>query len=409
LFVFHQGLPLVSVITPSFNQARFIRETIESVMMQDYPNVEHIVVDGGSTDGTLSILQQYKHLGDRFRFVSEPDRGQSHAINKGLAMARGEIIGWLNSDDTYQPGAIRKTVQVLQQRPDCGMAHGKCYVINEHSHRQSALHVTPADYNRLYHGCVICQPAAFIRKNVFQQMGGVNEALQFCMDYDLWIRIAKYHAIAYVDDFLANARVYGTTKTATLWKTVGISEVLMTVEKHYGSVSPTWLRHAPNYRKKPVQPQPLPQPQLPAVPVAQPNIPSTFGHPDQITSINRYGDLWVPPVFRMTIQTVLGLNTLLVKGRALALHPGQPSHFSCNALVNGISVGTYTASSPSFVWDIPLDAGRPVNQVDILATKFMKDPSGNNRVISYIADEVLPLTAEEAAFFKRTQDFFKRR
>ncbi|MGG1664101.1 glycosyltransferase family 2 protein [Brevibacillus sp. NRS-1366] len=396
----NQSLPLVSVITPSFNQGRFIKETIESVRNQDYPNVEHIIVDGGSTDATVSILQLYSHMGDRFRFVSEKDRGQSHAINKGLTMARGEIIGWLNSDDTYQPGAIRKAVQALQTRPDCGMAHGKCYVINEHSQVQTALHVTPADYNNLYHGCVICQPAAFIRKNVFQEMDGVDETLHFCMDYDLWIRIAKNHTIAYVNDFLANARVYSTTKTATQWNTVGISEVLMTVEKHYGSVSPTWLRHAPHYRKKAVQ--------SPPVNVGQTNIPSSFGHPDKITSMNRYGDLWAPPLFRISVQTDPGITTLLVKGRTQSIHGGQPIHFPCNALVNGSAVGTYMASSPFFVWDIPLNTSIPENQVDILASKFMKDPSGQNRMICYIVDEVMPLTTEEAAYFKRSQGFFKR-
>ncbi|MED4753917.1 glycosyltransferase family 2 protein [Brevibacillus choshinensis] len=397
----HQGLPLVSVITPSFNQGRFIKETIESVLGQDYPNIEHIVVDGGSTDVTISILQQYSHFGDRFRYVSEKDRGQSHAINKGLSMARGDIIGWLNSDDTYQPGAIRKAVQALQSRPDCGMAHGKCYVINEHSQVQTALHVTPADYNNLYHGCVVCQPAAFIRKNVFQQMGGVDEALNFCMDYDLWIRIAQSHPIAYVNDFLANARVYSTTKTATQWHTVGISEVLLTVEKHYGSVSPTWLRHAPHYRKKPVQASP-------SVNANRTDIPATFGHPDKISSMNRYGDLWAPPLFRITVQTDPSITTLLVKGKAQSTHPGHPLHFPCNVLVNGAAVGTFMASSPFFVWDIPLDSGRPVNQVDILASKFMKDPSGSNRMISYIAENVMPLTAAETAFFKRSQNFFKR-
>lgn len=320
----HQSLPLVSVITPSYNQGRFIKETIESVLGQDYPNIEHIVVDGGSTDDTVSILQQYSHLGDRFRFVSEKDRGQSHAINKGLSMAKGEIIGWLNSDDTYQPGAIRKAVQALQSRPDCGMAHGKCYVINEHSQVQTALHVTPADFNNLYHGCVVCQPAAFIRKNIFQQMGGVDEALNFCMDYDLWIRIAQSHPIAYVNDFLANARVYSTTKTATQWHTVGITEVLMTVEKHYGSISPTWLRHAPHYRKKPVQASP-------SVNVSRTDTPTTFGHPDKISSMNRYGDLWAPPLFRITVQTDPSITTLLVKGKAQSF-PRNSASFSLQCL-----------------------------------------------------------------------------
>lgn len=402
------SLPLVSIITPSYNHERFIKQTIESILMQDYPNIEHIVVDGGSTDGTLSILQSYARLGNRFRFVSEKDRGQSHAINKGLAMAKGEIIGWLNSDDTYQPGAVRKAVHALQQHTECGMVQGKCYTINEHSHVTSALQATPADYSKLYHGCVICQPAAFIRKSIFEQVGGVDEGLNFCMDYDLWIRIAKHHSIAYVDDFLANARIHGTSKTSTQWHTVGIPEVLLTVEKHYGSISNTWLRYAPHYRKRP--------PQSPSIQTGQSNVakqavpahvlPVSFGHPERIASMNRHNDLSVPPLFRITTQAVSDnlLSSLLIKGRAQA----NQAAFPCNVLLNGRSIGSFWVTPPSFIWEIPLDTNSPVNQVDILSSKFLRDPAGTNRIISYFVDEVLPLTAVEAAHYKRSQNFFKR-
>lgn len=409
----NQSLPLVSIITPSYNHDRFIRETIESVYTQDYPHVEHIIVDGGSTDGTLAILQQYRRLGDRLRYVSERDHGQSHAINKGLSMARGEIIGWLNSDDTYEPGAIRAAVNALQQRPDCGMVHGKCYAINEHSQKQSVLSVSPADYQKLFHGCVICQPAAFIRKNVFQQMGGVDESLQFCMDYDLWIRIAKHYPIAYVDQILANARLHHASKTSTLWNTVGISEVLMTVEKHYGDVSSTWMRHAPHYRRKAPaqsaqaaqpagQPRPVSQTQPTGGAPVQQSIPATFGHPASIIGMNRYSDLWVPPLFRIQVQSdpSLPIHSLLIKGRS-------ETTSSCNVLVNGIATGSYTASVPHFIWQIPLDPNRPLNQVDILGSQHRVDP-GSNRLISYTADEVLPLTAQETALLSRSQAFFHR-
>src|SRR4051812_10184477 len=112
------ALPLVSIVTPSYNQGRFIRETINSVLSQDYPNVEYWVIDGGSTDETITILREYEHDA-RFHWISEPDRGQSDAINKGWRRSRGEILAWLNSDDTYLPGAIRAHVQALRQHQDC--------------------------------------------------------------------------------------------------------------------------------------------------------------------------------------------------------------------------------------------------------------------------------------------------
>ncbi|MDA5110862.1 glycosyltransferase family 2 protein [Brevibacillus thermoruber] len=397
-----QFFPLVSIITPSFNQARFIRETIESVLNQDYPHLEHIVIDGGSTDGTLEILNHFRQTDNRFRFVSEPDRGQSHAINKGLAMAAGEIIGWVNSDDTYQPGAIRKAVQALQQRPEWAMVHGGCYVINENSQIQSSISVAPADYQKLYHSCCVCQPAAFIRKDILQQMGGVDETLNFCMDYDLWIRIAKNHLIGYVPDHLANARIHRTAKSVTQWHSVGLPEVLKTVEKHYGSISKTWLAHAPHYRKRET-PRPHPQQQVIHSHPVQPKNLSSIGHPDRVTSMNRYADLWVPPQFHITIEATPGsrFHTLLVKGRALALRPGQPVNLSANILVNGRSVGTYQTSGQSFVWEIPLDHNQQINQVTILSSRFLTDPNSSHRMICFIADEVVPLTAGEADYYKR--------
>src|SRR5438128_8552250 len=123
-----EALPLVSIVTPSYNQGRFIEDTIRSVLAQDYPNLEYIVVDGGSTDHTLDVLRRYE---GRLRWVSEPDRGQSEAINKGFRMARGEIVSWLNSDDTYVPGAIGKAVAHLGARPEVVMVYGEGYLLDE--------------------------------------------------------------------------------------------------------------------------------------------------------------------------------------------------------------------------------------------------------------------------------------
>src|SRR5262249_45140624 len=120
--------PLVSIVTPSFNQGRFIRETIESVLLQDYPNLEYMVIDGGSTDETVSILERYR---DRFFWVSEPDRGQAHAINKGWKRAKGDILAWLNSDDMYLPGAISNAARYLVDHPEIGLVYGDGYHVAE--------------------------------------------------------------------------------------------------------------------------------------------------------------------------------------------------------------------------------------------------------------------------------------
>ena len=375
---------MVSVITPSFNQGYFIRETIESVLKQDYPNLEHIVMDGGSTDGTLQILQEFSQSDPRFRFVSEHDRGQSHAINKGLAMARGEIIGWLNSDDTYQPDAIRKAVDAFNQQPGWAVVHGKCLVIDEKSQVISALHVTPVNFQKLFDGCFICQPAAFIRKSVFQEMGGVDESLNFCMDYDLWIRISKQHTFGYLDEYLASARRHPTSKSVAQWGSVGIPEVLNTIEKHYGRLSQMWAAFAPYYRRK-----------------GNKYASSHFqaSHATQrITSMNRNSDLSVPPVFNITVESSPDspLQVLVIKGRPLPL-----SHsFRCNVLVNGRPIGQYVASGGSFTWEIPLDSNRRKNEVSILSSRFFHNASG---MASFFVDEVHPLTAYEADLQRRNR------
>src|SRR5579872_2956802 len=114
--------PLVTIVTPSYNQGRFIRATIESVLTQDYPNIEYIIMDGASTDETADVVRPYL---DRLTFVSEPDRGQSHAINKGFARARGEIVAWLNSDDLFLPGAVRRAVEAFRAAPQSGVVYGE--------------------------------------------------------------------------------------------------------------------------------------------------------------------------------------------------------------------------------------------------------------------------------------------
>lgn len=229
--------PLVTVVTPSFNQGRFIRDTIESVLSQDYPNLEYMVIDGGSTDDTLSILKSY---GDRFAWVSEQDRGQAHAINKGWRCAKGEILAWLNSDDIYQPGAIRTAVEFLIHNQQAGMVYGEAYHVDESGQPIDRYPTDPFDPDRFLERCSICQPTVFVRRAVIEDVGYLDESLNFCLDYELWIRIAKKYTLAYVPQYLAKSRLHEECKTIK-FRLRTHKEVLDMLHRHYGFVPPSLL------------------------------------------------------------------------------------------------------------------------------------------------------------------------
>jgi len=205
-------LPLVSIVTPSFNQARFLEATIRSVLSQDYPRLEYIIVDGGSTDGSLEIIRRYA---DRLAWwVSEPDRGQTDAINKGFAHAHGEILAWLNSDDTYEPGAVREAVAYLQAHPDVGLVYGDAHYIDEHGRVIGRFPAAQTDYRRLRRGYVhIPQQAAFFRAALWRKVGPLDPTFYFAMDYDLWVRLAREAPLHYVPRVWANFRLHGDAKT----------------------------------------------------------------------------------------------------------------------------------------------------------------------------------------------------
>lgn len=389
-------LPLVSIITPSYNQGAFIRETIETVLNQDYPNIELIVVDGGSTDQTLAILNQYGHFGERFRFISEPDRGQSHAINKGLSMANGEIIGWLNSDDIYQPGAIRKAVEALLKHPHWAMVHGKVYFINEKSQVQQAADYTmPFDHKKLFYGCYICQPSAFIRKNVFQQMGGVDESLQFCMDYDLWIRLSKSHVVGFLPDYLASARIHESSKSVSQWKDVGVPEILKTIQKHYGTPSNTWLKIFINQHRDKGSVWLLNEFKRYSV----------YGASPRVAGMNRFEDLSAPQQFQISVEAPV--HYLLVSGRALPSLSTQleTNKQQCSILVNGVFRGHYVVSDTSFLWEIPIKSDLPNTEITIFSAKSAAVETQPQRFASFYADEVVPLSSEEYQFYQAFNNF----
>lgn len=388
----HSHQPFVSIITPSFNQGRFIRETIDSILTQDFPHIEHIVVDGGSTDGTLSILQEYAAKDPRFRYVSEPDRGQSHALNKGLAMARGEIIGWLNSDDTYVPGAITKAVQAFAANPGWGMLHGNCQVMNEYGQVSTSYPSEHADAKKLYQSCVICQPSAFIRTHVFRHMGGVDEKLQFCMDYDLWMRIAKYYPIGFITQYLGNARIHAACKSATQWHSVGVPEVLRSLAKNYSSVPNHWISYVPQYKGMGV---------IDLLKLYK-SYPSNT---TRITSMNRTLDLWAPPILRIIVESEPSApaQMLLVKGKIPASPVKLAKPIILTALVNGVMVKSYTVEKSTFALEIPLDPRATSLRVDISSSSIgvPSTPQVQQRVAGgYMAEEVIPLSHEEVIVYK---------
>lgn len=202
--------PLVSIVTPSFRSARFISETIESVKRQDYAPIEHIIVDGNSDDGTLDILKGFPHL----IWISEPDAGQSHALNKGFRMAKGEIIGWLNADDTYNSGAVSNAVRFLVENPDVDLVYGDMQIVDKQGSPIMLAISKPFDLITLLTDNFIRQPTVFMRRRIIEELGGVDESLHYCMDRELWLRSGRSYKMIYLPNFVsANLRICEGTKT----------------------------------------------------------------------------------------------------------------------------------------------------------------------------------------------------
>jgi glycosyltransferase involved in cell wall biosynthesis len=206
-------LPRISIITPSFNQAAFLERTMSSVLEQNYPNLEYIVIDGGSTDGSLAVIQKYAN---RLAYwVSEPDRGQTDAINKGFGHATGDILAWINSDDTYAPGALMQAASFLVQHLQIGLVYGDMNFIDENDRVIGQFNAALTDLKRLRRGYVhIPQPAAFFRADLWRQVGPLDPSFFFAMDYDLWVRLAQKTTFAYCKgQTWANFRLHSGGKT----------------------------------------------------------------------------------------------------------------------------------------------------------------------------------------------------
>lgn len=209
------SLPLISIVTPSYNQGAYIRETIKSVLSQDYPNIEYWVIDGGSTDDTLPVLREY--VSDaRFNWISEPDNGQSDAINKGLARCQGEIFIWLNSDDVFLPDALSTVAMKWIEAGRPVIIYGFARHINEHGEDLGRCPYQSSNmtFSRLLKcRSTLMQPATFVPTKIVRELGGVDTKLQYTMDFDLWVKLAEHLPIMHIPQDLALYRLHTTSKT----------------------------------------------------------------------------------------------------------------------------------------------------------------------------------------------------
>ena len=254
-------LPAISLVTPSLNQGRYIRATVESVLSQDYPALDYFVQDGGSTDGTLGILRSYE---GRVAFVTEKDRGQADAINRGLWRARGEVLGYLNSDDVLAPGALRAVGEAFAARPEILFVWGRATYVDAEGRRLTPYLVRPDALERLADACFVAQPAAFFRRKVREEVGEFDETLHHTMDYDYWLRIAARYGPScglFLDRELAGARMHEDAKTVAGWDRA-LDEIFDLVKRRTDFVSLWWCvakwDHRLDGRNQATDPHPVP-------------------------------------------------------------------------------------------------------------------------------------------------------
>lgn len=210
--------PLISVVTPSYQHGQFLEETIRSVLLQGYPNLEYIIIDGGSTDQTLDVIKAYSPF--LTHWVSEPDRGQGHAVNKGWAIANGRILGWLNSDDLYLPGALHRVAQTFMQQPQTELVSGHVSgrTIDLIEYRRKPPVDFDLNYLLWFSNLGPGQPGIFLTSDLHRKIGPIDEHLYYTLDREYWMRICRLHPdLNYVtlDDDIAISREYQGNKSSS--------------------------------------------------------------------------------------------------------------------------------------------------------------------------------------------------
>jgi glycosyltransferase involved in cell wall biosynthesis len=227
----------LTVVTPSFNQARYLERTIQSVLSQNVPALEYLIFDGGSTDGSVEILERYR---DQARIVIERDAGQADAVNKGLRAARGDVIGWLNSDDLYYPGACARALEAFRADSDLDVVYGEADHIDEWDGVIEPYSTEAFDFGRLKDVCFICQPATFFRRRVVERHGELRRDLRYCMDYEYWLRVCADRPARLIQTKLAGSRLH--TETKTLGSRVAVHrEIARMLTEKFGRPPARWI------------------------------------------------------------------------------------------------------------------------------------------------------------------------
>jgi len=242
-------LPKISVITPSYNQGKFIEKTIRSVLNQDYPHLEYIVIDGGSRDGTIEILKKY---GDRLRWISGRDEGQSDAINKGARMATGDIVAYLNTDDTYEAGALTQVADIFAGDPSVMWLTGRCRIVNEDDLEVRRIITTYKNflldhysYRLLLITNLISQPSTFWRRQLVEELGLFDKSEHLAMDYEYWLRIGKRYSPKIVKKCLSSFRIHPSSKSSGSFLKMPRHELL--IAKKYSESNFLNIMHLLNY------------------------------------------------------------------------------------------------------------------------------------------------------------------
>ncbi|MGD9675667.1 MAG: glycosyltransferase family 2 protein [Candidatus Bipolaricaulia bacterium] len=254
-------LPRVSLVMPSLNQVEFLRESIESVLAQDYADLELLVQDGGSTDGSLAVLESFR---GRIEFVSERDAGQADALNRGFSRLSGDVLGYLNSDDLLLPGAIRRVAEVFSLRPEAQLVYGRARYVDARGRPIGPCLTQAWDRARLADYCYIAQPAAFFRRSLAEATGPFDVGLHHALDYDFWLRAAEHlvdREVVHLDAELASCRLHGAAKTVAGWDRA-LSEIFSVVRRQTGYVSLWWCvakwDHQLDGRSQATEPHPVP-------------------------------------------------------------------------------------------------------------------------------------------------------
>jgi glycosyltransferase involved in cell wall biosynthesis len=230
--------PRITVVTPSFNQGQYLEETIRSVLLQGYPNLEYWVIDGGSTDQSLAVIQKYAPW--LSGWVSEADQGQAHAIAKGFARATGTIFAWLNSDDLYEPGALATIGQHFLENPAAVLIYGGALLVNaEGSPRRERALARPYDRRWLLeHSNLLPQPTAFFRAEAYRTVGGLDETLHYVMDWDLWLNLGDAGRAQFIPQHLARMRIYPEAKFQSGGRRIH-AELRQVIRRHGGQGLPS--------------------------------------------------------------------------------------------------------------------------------------------------------------------------